>query len=161
MTAQGAPVYVHSKLMIVDDQTMRVGSSNFNNRSMRFDNECDVAFEASGSNALAQRLLDLRNDMLAEHLGIGAGDFAEIADRSGSLIAAIEEVRSRQTAGPQSGSRSLVPYVTPEISGLAEWLADNEILDPEGPEAMFESIEKRGLFRGKLKVPFRKPRSIE
>ncbi|EJC82966.1 phosphatidylserine/phosphatidylglycerophosphate/cardiolipin synthase [Rhizobium leguminosarum bv. trifolii WSM2297] len=155
VTAQGAPVYVHSKLMIVDDRAMRVGSSNFNNRSMRFDNECDVAFEASGSDALAQRLLDLRNDMLAEHLGMGVEEFSAIVERSGSLIGAIEEVRTRPRSGAQPASRTLIPYVTPEISDLAEWLADNEILDPEGPDAVFEPIEKRGLFRGKLRVPSR------
>lgn len=158
VTAQGVPVYVHSKLMIVDDRAMRVGSSNFNNRSMRFDNECDVAFEASGSDALAQRLLDLRSDLLAEHLGTDAADFAALVDRKGSLIGAIEDVRSGRASGAQPASRTLVPYVTPEISDLAEWLADNEILDPEGPEAVFEPIEKRGLFRGKLKVPFRRRR---
>jgi hypothetical protein len=35
-------------------------------------------------------------------------------------------------------------------------IADNEILDPEGPEEVFETIEKRGLFRGRLKTPFKK-----
>ncbi len=38
---------VHSKVMIVDDGFLRVGSANLNNRSMGADTECDLAFEAS------------------------------------------------------------------------------------------------------------------
>jgi phosphatidylserine/phosphatidylglycerophosphate/cardiolipin synthase-like enzyme len=156
VTTQGEAIYVHSKLMIIDDRVMRVGSSNFNNRSMRFDNECDVAFEADGSEGMAARLLYLRNDLLAEHLGSDNETVAEAIERQGSVIGAIEAIRRSRRAGETLSSRTLVPYETPEISGIAEWLADNEILDPEGPEAVFEPIERRGLFRGRLKVPFRK-----
>ena len=39
-------VMVHSKVMIVDDCMLRVGSANLNNRSMGADTECDLAFEA-------------------------------------------------------------------------------------------------------------------
>lgn len=162
VTAGGTPVYVHSKLMIVDDRSMRVGSSNFNNRSMRFDNECDVAFDASAdpTGRLSARLLDLRHDLLAEHLGCAPDTVAEAVARHGSLIAAIEELR-RPTGGQEGGEAraatpTLVPYETPEVDGLASWLADNEILDPEGPEAVLEPIEKRGLFRGRLKRPRRR-----
>lgn len=159
VTAGGEAIYVHSKLMIVDDRAMRVGSSNFNNRSMRFDNECDVSFEAGSDELLAGRLIALRNELLAEHLGVGAEEIAAAVQREGSVIKAIESLRLNRVDGQEQTSRTLVPYQTPEVSGLAEWLADNEILDPEGPEAIFEPIEKRGLFRGRLKVPFRKPRN--
>ena len=49
MTDGGAPIYVHSKVLVVDDRLLRIGSSNINNRSMGFDSECDVAIEAVGS----------------------------------------------------------------------------------------------------------------
>ncbi len=42
-----AAVMVHSKVMIVDDQLLRVGSANLNNRSMGADTECDLIFEAT------------------------------------------------------------------------------------------------------------------
>ena len=38
---------VHSKVMIVDDGFLRIGSANINNRSMGADTECDLAFEAT------------------------------------------------------------------------------------------------------------------
>ncbi|CAN7677392.1 phospholipase D-like domain-containing protein [Rhizobium sp. LjRoot98] len=150
VTADGVPIYVHSKLMIVDGQAMRVGSSNFNNRSMRFDNECDVAFEAGQDRHLSGQLLQLRDDLLAEHLGVDPDEVTQAIDRTKSVIEAIEALRENRPAD-QPGSRpTLVPYHTPEISDLGQWLADNEILDPEGPEAVMEPIERRGLLRGLL-----------
>ena len=38
---------VHSKVMIVDDRFLRIGSANLNNRSMGTDTECDLAVEAN------------------------------------------------------------------------------------------------------------------
>jgi hypothetical protein len=52
-------------------------------------------------------------------------------------------------------SPAYAPYDTLEISGLAKWMAVNEILDPADPEALFEPIARRGLVRGRLKMPFR------
>jgi len=153
VTAKGQPIYVHAKLMIVDDKMLRVGSSNINNRSMRFDQECDVALEAAGSQELSARILSFRNDLLAEHLGTTSEMISRMIEEAGSLIAAIDLLRQRNPS-PEGGT--LTPYVTPEISDLEKWLADHEILDPEGSEAVFEPIEKRGLFRGRLKRPRRK-----
>jgi phosphatidylserine/phosphatidylglycerophosphate/cardiolipin synthase-like enzyme len=150
VTALGQPIYVHSKLMIVDDELVRVGSSNINNRSMRLDRECDVAFEAGKSDELRRRIAYFRSDLLAEHLGVATETVALKAAQSGSLISAIETIReSRQ-------GRTLIAYKTPEVSDLEKWLADNEILDPEGPEELFEPIERRGLFRGRLHLPHRR-----
>ena len=36
------PIYVHAKIMIIDDEILRIGSANLNNRSMGLDSECDV-----------------------------------------------------------------------------------------------------------------------
>ena len=56
------------------------------------------------------------------------------------MIATIDELRGN--------GRSLVQYEQPELTGLEEWLAENEILDPNGPDEIFESTSKRGLFKG-------------
>jgi phosphatidylserine/phosphatidylglycerophosphate/cardiolipin synthase-like enzyme len=153
ITAKGQAIYVHSKLMIVDDQYLRVGSSNINNRSMRFDQECDVALQAGTSEQLSMRITDFRDDLLAEHLGTTPERVKQTIDACGSLIAAIEQLRAERN-NAQAGT--LKPYETPQISDIEKWLADNEILDPEGSEAVFEPIEKRGLFRGRLKRPLRR-----
>nr|WP_240959655.1 phospholipase D-like domain-containing protein [Novosphingobium olei] len=46
-TANGTPIYVHAKLMIIDDEVLRVGSANMNNRSLGLDSECDVSLDAA------------------------------------------------------------------------------------------------------------------
>ncbi|MES2666669.1 MAG: phospholipase D-like domain-containing protein [Pseudomonadota bacterium] len=147
VTATRKPIYVHSKLMIVDDRLLRVGSSNLNNRSMRLDSECDVVLDAAqdSTGAIARNLRHLRHDMLAEHLGCTIPEVEAAVARNGSLVRAIEALRG--------AGRSLVPYDSPNLSALETWLADNEILDPDGPDEMFEALSKRGLFRGRLRKP--------
>lgn len=139
-TETGRQIFVHAKVMVVDDAWLRVGSSNFNNRSMRFDSECDVILQGRTDGERAG-IAGLRNDLMAEHLGTTPAAVAEAFGRSGSLIATVEALRREE-------GRSLVPYRMPEVSGLAAWLADNEILDPDGPDAVFEPLSRRGLFRG-------------
>ncbi|WP_019998432.1 phospholipase D-like domain-containing protein [Aureimonas ureilytica] len=140
-TEGGDPIYVHAKILIVDDRVLRVGSSNLNNRSMRLDTECDVTIDTSlpGNFDKGSTITMLRDDLLAEHLGVGRDVVTAQIERSGSLIGAIEALRGH--------GKTLRPYERPELSGIEEWLADNEVLDPEGPEEMFEPFEKRGLFR--------------
>src|SRR5690606_35091002 len=153
-TAGGTPIYVHAKVMAVDDRVLRVGSSNFNNRSMRLDTECDVILSADepGNAGLSDGITALRDDLLAEHLGVAPEAVTAQIAGTGSLVAAVEALR-----GP---GRSLVPYEIPELSGFAEWLAENEILDPNGPDEIFESTAKRGLFKGweRLRTRFHRHR---
>ncbi|WP_136684086.1 phospholipase D-like domain-containing protein [Falsirhodobacter xinxiangensis] len=145
VTKAGQPIYVHAKLMIVDDRLLRIGSSNFNNRSMRLDSECDVALDAMGEEALSASLRALRDDLLAEHLGCRPEQVTDAYRESGSMLATIESLRGK--------GRSLIPYETPNLSAVEAWLADNEILDPDGPDEIFEALSKRGLFRGRLRRP--------
>lgn len=142
VTKGGAEIYVHAKVMIVDDQVLRVGSSNFNNRSMRLDTECDVILSAGepGNDRLSEQIVALRDDLLAEHLGVTPRDVTATLRESGSLIATIEALRG--------SGRSLIPYEIPELSAATEWLAENEILDPNGPDEIFEATSRRGLFKG-------------
>lgn len=54
------PVYIHSKLMIVDDVFTTHGSANINTRSMQVDSELNIAHEwASVTQGLRRRLWDL------------------------------------------------------------------------------------------------------
>ncbi|RZI55273.1 MAG: phospholipase, partial [Zymomonas sp.] len=152
VTARGQAIYVHSKLMIIDDEIVRVGSSNINNRSMRFDRECDVAFEARGDDALRRRIAGFRSDLLGEHLGVEAREVEHAMKIADSAVGGVEALMRR------TGLKSLRSYETPEVSDIETWLADNEILDPEGPEELFEPIERRGLFRGRLRLPGRRGR---
>lgn len=140
-TQRGAPIYVHAKILIVDDRLIRVGSSNMNNRSMRLDTECDVCIDTAlpANEGRQGEILRIRNDLIAEHLDLPIERVATVLAERG-LVAGIEEMR-------QKPGRTLRPYRTPDLNAVQEWLADNEVLDPEGPDEMFEPVNERGLFR--------------
>jgi phosphatidylserine/phosphatidylglycerophosphate/cardiolipin synthase-like enzyme len=140
-TERGEPIYVHAKTTIVDDEVLHVGSSNMNNRSLRLDTECDVTIDARhpGNEGASPRIRALRDSLLAEHLGVEAGAVAAAIDAKGSLIGAIEAL-----CGP---GRSLRPYQVPDLPDVEKWLADNQVLDPEGPGEVFEAMTKGGLLR--------------
>ncbi|KIU29150.1 phospholipase D [Sphingomonas melonis] len=144
-TQGGTAIYCHAKITIIDDTQLRIGSANINNRSLRLDTECDVVVDAARhpGRGLEATIADARADLMAEHLGVSPATVAATIAETGSLIATIERLR-----GP---GRSLRPYEVPDLDGVQEWLADNEILDPEGPGEMFEATTHRGLFRGRLK----------
>ncbi len=141
LSADGVPIYVHAKILIVDDRILRVGSSNLNNRSLGLDTECDVTIDArlEANAGCRDAIRAIRDGLIAEHLGLDPGEVARRIDGSGSLIAAIEALR-----GP---GRSLRPYAVPNLSEVEAWLADNEVLDPESPDEMFEAMTRRGLLR--------------
>lgn len=143
VTVRGRPIYVHAKVMVVDDLVVRVGSSNFNNRSLRLDTECDVTIDADlpGEVSARERIAEIRDELLAEHLGVSSGKIAATIAQTGSLIQTIESLRGH--------GKTLIPYRRPELGKFKTWLADHEVLDPEGPEEMFQPLDKRpGLVRG-------------
>lgn len=118
-------INVHSKVMIVDDEFVRVGSANLNNRSMGIDTECDVAFEASGAERVRQGIRGFRDRLLGEHLGREPAQVAaEIAHRGG-VIAGIEAL--------QGGARTLREFAVPSPEEIKSWLPSPELLDPERP----------------------------
>ncbi|UYY58457.1 phospholipase D-like domain-containing protein [Sphingomonas sp. S2-65] len=143
-TAGGQPIYVHAKVLVVDDQVLRIGSSNFNNRSLRLDTECDVTIEAR-DDAMRTSIRGIREGLLAEHLGSTPEEVAATIEAKGSLIAAIEALRERP-------GRTLRPYQVPDLTAVSAWLAENEALDPENPEDLFEPVASGGLFR-RLRKP--------
>lgn len=148
-TRDGTPIYVHAKVMIVDDAILRVGSSNMNARSLRLDTECDVAIDTAreGNEHCSETIAYIRNDLLAEHLDTNADHVARTLASTGSLIKTIENLRFTGRKNAKDRRRSILPYEVPDLSAVEEWLAENQILDPEGPEEMFEALDERGLMR--------------
>ena len=96
-----------------------------------------------GAEATRATITALRDDLLAEHLAMTPDQVTQGIKEHGSLIAMIDANR-----GTQGQGRTLIPYEIPELSGFEAWLAENEILDPEGPDKIFEPLGKRkGLIR--------------
>ncbi|MGB3133592.1 MAG: VTT domain-containing protein [Candidatus Macondimonas sp.] len=119
-------IRLHSKVMVIDDRFVRVGSSNLNNRSMGLDTECDLAVELTPEEALAQPgIRAFRNRLLAEHLDTTPERVAATIEAQGSLLRGIESLRTDR--------RSLRP-LEPELPPYDEsWLTRQEICDPERP----------------------------
>ncbi|WP_265942535.1 VTT domain-containing protein [Dechloromonas sp. A34] len=87
---------LHSKLMIVDDEILRIGSANLSNRSMGLDSECDAAIEARGDRRIASAIRDFRNRLLGEHLDVPAGEVEAAVHHQGSLHGAIAALAGRE-----------------------------------------------------------------
>jgi phospholipase D1/2 len=66
---EAVPVMVHSKFMTIDDEFLRIGSSNINNRSMGADTECDLGFEAANDEH-RRFIRNVRHRLLAHHCGV-------------------------------------------------------------------------------------------
>ena len=84
-----APVMVHSKVMIVDDRLLRIGSANLCNRSMGFDTECDLVIEATDERE-RDAIRAVRDRMVGEHIGLGTDEATGLVPSDGSLLAMIE-----------------------------------------------------------------------
>lgn len=139
---EGTCIDVHSKLMIVDDEVLRIGSSNLANRSMGVDTECDVAIEARGHPGTAQVIRGFRDRLLGEHLGVPPGRVAAEVEARGNLHGAIEVLKGK--------GRSLKP-----LGELPEW-SDTvidityQVADPERPVSLEELME---FFQPDLPAP--------
>ncbi|MBT1073420.1 phospholipase D-like domain-containing protein [Pelotalea chapellei] len=63
--------FIHSKLMVVDDRFLSLGSANITNRSMGLDTELNVSWEAEpGQDELVKSITRVRTSLLAEHAGL-------------------------------------------------------------------------------------------
>ena len=144
VTERGEDIYVHAKIMIVDDLILKVGSANMNNRSMGLDSECDVTLDGRRPANQGSRIqiAALRCDLMAEHLGVEPGEVARTFDETGSLIATIERLRG--------DGRSLRLYRPPEVSAPAKAVAKTEIADPESANESVEPFAHKRLMRGFL-----------
>lgn len=145
MASDGTPIYVHAKLMIVDDELLRVGSANMNNRSMGLDSECDVFIDmARPANAhIGPAITALRIRLLAEHCGIEEAEVAAGIERHGSMAAMIDALNR---AKPRTG-KYCEALPLKDLSEAERAIGKSGVLDPERPGEMFEPIEHRGLFR--------------
>jgi phospholipase D1/2 len=65
------PVFIHAKVLSVDDRLFLVSSANLTNRSMSFDSELGIAWE---SPAPCASIRAARVELLREHTGLAPGD---------------------------------------------------------------------------------------
>jgi phosphatidylserine/phosphatidylglycerophosphate/cardiolipin synthase-like enzyme len=149
---EGTPIYVHSKLCVIDDVWMAVGSDNLNRRSWTHDSELSCAVvdaerdereprDPAGHGDGARRLArETRLRACAEHLGRQAtatDDLLDAAEWLATLRGAAEELDRWHESGcsgprPPGHLRAHTPEHVPRLATpLLHWM-HSHLLDPDG-----------------------------
>jgi phospholipase D1/2 len=128
----GVDVKIHAKGAIIDDEILRIGSANLNNRSMGLDSECDVFIEAQGRSEVKSAIVALRDRLIGEHLAIAPDRIHAEIEKRGSIGAAIEALRG--------GEHTLVPLDAERDTWIDTVIPDSALLDPEHPVGMRDLI---------------------
>lgn len=124
---EGTCVDVHSKAMVVDDEWLRIGSSNICNRSMGMDTECDVVVEAAGEKRHLDAIRAFRDGAIAEHAGVERAEVTKEIAATGGMIAAIAQLGSP--------ARKLMPLG--DLPQYSDALIDAiSFTDPERPVSL-------------------------
>jgi phosphatidylserine/phosphatidylglycerophosphate/cardiolipin synthase-like enzyme len=137
------PIYVHAKLLIVDDEILRIGSANFNNRSMGLDSECDAFIDCArpANSGCTDGIRALRHSLLAEHCGLDQDEVGGLIDKAGSMAGMIAALGTGRR-------RHLRAFEPKPLTPLEEEMVDRQLLDPEEPAEMFNiRPARRGLLR--------------
>jgi phospholipase D1/2 len=135
ITDGGAAIYVHSKVMVIDDRLLRIGSSNLNNRSLGFDSECDLIIEADPDgphdDRVRRHITYLRDQLVAEHLGVPV----DALEGHRSLLEAVEQCRA--------DGKTLEPFTEDTVSGEESPLAENDLMDPDHvPRSLRRTVQR-------------------
>jgi phosphatidylserine/phosphatidylglycerophosphate/cardiolipin synthase-like enzyme len=120
-----SPIYVHAKIMVADDDVLKLGSANLNNRSMGFDTECDITIEAHDQSTRG-KISRVRDTLLAEHLGCAVEQITDAVKTTGSLLRTVDTFS-------RSIGRGLMKVPVRELTVADEVFAESDFADPERP----------------------------
>ncbi len=129
-------VYIHAKLLLVDDIFLKIGSTNLNNRSLSLDRECDLYVHATNESIQTQ-IRKVRYRLFAEHFGIEPSEVEELEKTYTRLHDLIDHRRSYQRSLRQwerSASRFYLdalpaepffdPYRSPTSFSVIRWFVN-------------------------------------
>lgn len=145
-------IVIHSKLVIIDDVFLRIGSSNLNQRSEGLDTELDVAIEARSQRERCG-ILALRDRLLAEHLDTDPATFGAAVRAKGGLGRTIDAFNTR--------GRGLRPFPDAGGRGAVDPVSCTGLVDPVAPWWPLPAwlAACRSFFRRQLRLPRRRPAS--
>jgi phosphatidylserine/phosphatidylglycerophosphate/cardiolipin synthase-like enzyme len=118
--------FIHSKVLVVDDEFLSIGSANLTERSMGFDTELALFWQADGNPDLMADIARVRASLLAEHSGREATELLSIRN----LAHHIDE----WIAGSQSRLRQC--HFRPHPPNILKAM----IFDPGGPATIPEDV---------------------
>jgi phosphatidylserine/phosphatidylglycerophosphate/cardiolipin synthase-like enzyme len=131
-TREGERIIVHAKVAIYDDEVVRIGSTNLNNRSFGFDTECDVAAEptdAAGRDAIRR----FRQRTIGHWIGVDGKAFGAVEGVTGTVGEAILRF--------DTGRMHLLGAKPP--SRVERIIADLQLGDPKSTRDAFRPWKRR------------------
>jgi phosphatidylserine/phosphatidylglycerophosphate/cardiolipin synthase-like enzyme len=121
------PITMHSKIIIVDDDFLRVGSSNMASRSTALDTELDLAIEAEDDSRRGV-IAALREKLIAEHVDCTPQAVRATMTAEGSILRAIGKLSCKRRCLRRMPDHDNLP----ERPVFGTWL-----LDPKRPFFLF------------------------
>jgi phosphatidylserine/phosphatidylglycerophosphate/cardiolipin synthase-like enzyme len=158
----GTPVYVHAKVVVIDDVWAMIGSDNLNRRSWTHDSELSIAVlddeadrreprdPADLGDGARRFARELRLQLMREHLQRDDGDDDDLVDPS-SVAAVLDGSARRLEAWHASGSVGdrppghLRPHTTTRVRGAERLWGEvllRVLVDPDG-RALRDRIRRR------------------
>ena len=146
-TPYGAPIIVHSKVTIIDDAFLRIGSANLNNRSAGLDTELDLALEAEAGeagDATRAVIAGFRDELVAHFLGRLLAETQAAIAATGSLGAAIEAL--------DRAPRRLRPVAVRPLGPFEKIVVAWSLGDPTAPSDAWRPWRRRRRLRAQRQL---------
>ena len=128
------PVFVHAKVLAVDDRFLLVSSANTTNRSMGLDSELGIAWEAP---LASDSLRDARIDLLREHCGLARGEAEPLLAPITGLVDRLDELARAGEHRLRLHARNVDEHPGPVLSRL---LHEPTPFDPRDPRSFTEAL---------------------
>lgn len=132
--AKDVCTFVHSKIVVVDDEHLRIGSANLSSRSMGMDTECDLVAISGGDPARRAAIRRVRDRLVGEHLGVSAADVAAAIEEHGTLGAAVDALGG--------GEHTLERVKVDREARPETWEPIRFVVDPEEPMVLSRTVDR-------------------
>jgi phospholipase D1/2 len=126
------PVFIHAKVLAVDDRFLLVSSANATNRSMGLDTELGVAWESDEAEATIRQA---RVELLREHCGLQPDEAQRQLGPEAGLVARLDSMARARSH--RLRMHAMCEESEPGCS-IAHALREDVPLDPDGP--IFEDL---------------------
>jgi hypothetical protein len=136
---QRSATFIHSKVLVVDDRVLAIGSANLTNRSLLLDSELTLAFEEveRRDGDVARAIARTRAELLGEHSGV-VPDLEFFACDDG-LVQRLDTLVA-------SGNSRLAPrQIDRELAESSPVLNLEQLFDPAKPLTELELTELVGV----------------
>jgi phosphatidylserine/phosphatidylglycerophosphate/cardiolipin synthase-like enzyme len=149
--AGDVPVFIHAKVLAVDDRFLLVSSANTSNRSMGFDTELGIAWEAP---APTDSLRSARIDLMREHCGLSEDEADALIGDPADLVARLDGLARAKSHKLRIHRRN----VDEKPGRILSWfIPEKTPFDPDDPKSFNEALPEPGAWFDRV---FRDPYMI-